>query len=145
MGLVVGTPATRIDALEKVLGSGKFAADMQLPGVLHGKLRLSDHAHARILSIETSEAEHLPGVRAVLTAWNTPEYRFGSEFQDQTLFAREKVLHRGSVLAVVAAVDLETAEEAARRIHVVYDPLLAVTDVLEAMKPDAPILHEHLA
>jgi xanthine dehydrogenase molybdenum-binding subunit len=145
MGLVVGTPAVRIDALEKVLGNGKFAADMRLPGLLHGKLRLSDHAHARVLSVETEEAERLPGVRAVLTAWNTPEYRFGSEFQDQTLFSREKVLHRGSVLAVVAAVDPETAEEAAGRIRVAYDPLPAVTDVLDAIKPDAPIVHEQLA
>ena len=145
MGLVVGTPTTRIDALEKALGTGKFAADIQLPGLLHGKLRLSDQAHARVLSVDTSEAERLPGVKAVLSAWNTPEYRFGSEFQDQTLFAREKGLHRGSILAAVAAVDLETAEEAVRRIRVVYDPLPAVTHVLEAIKPDAPILHEQLA
>jgi carbon-monoxide dehydrogenase large subunit len=145
MGLVVGTPTTRIDALEKALGHGKFAADIQLPGLLHGKLRLSDQAHARVLSVDTREAERLPGVRAVLSAWNTPEYRFGSEFHDQTLFAREKVLHRGSILAVVAAVDQQTAEEAVRRIHVVYDPLPAVTDVLEAIKPDAPIVHEQLA
>jgi CO/xanthine dehydrogenase Mo-binding subunit len=145
MGLVVGTSVSRIDALEKALGSGKFAADIQLSSLLHGKLRLSDHAHARVLSVDTTEAERLPGVKAVLTAWNTPEYRFGSEFQDQTLFAREKVLHRGSVLAAVAAVDAETAEEAVRRICVVYDPLPAVMHVLEAIKPDAPILHEQLA
>src|ERR671914_2596215 len=117
MGAVVGTPTARIDALEKVLGHGKFAADLQLPGLLHGKLRLSDHAHARVLSVDTHEAERLPGVRAVLTAWNTPEYRFGSEFQDQTLFAREKVLHRGQVLAAVAATDAAAAEEAIRHIH----------------------------
>src|SRR5919108_3653805 len=106
MGHVVGTPTLRIDALDKVLGSAKFTADLQLPGLLHGKLRLSDHAHARVVAVDTREAERLPGVRAVLTAWNTPEYRFGSvfsAFQDQTLFAREKVLHRGSVLAAVAA------------------------------------------
>jgi xanthine dehydrogenase molybdenum-binding subunit len=145
MGLVIGTPTTRIDALEKALGSGKFAADIQLPGLLHGKLRLSDQAHARVLAVDTSEAERLPGVKAVLSAWNTPEYRFGSEFQDQTLFAREKVLHRGSILAAVAAVDPQTAEEAVRRIRVIYDPLPAVTDVLEAIKPDAPIVHERLA
>jgi xanthine dehydrogenase molybdenum-binding subunit len=145
MGLVVGTRTPRIDALENVLGSGKFAADIQLPGLLHGKLRLSDQAHARVRSIDTSEAECLPGVKAVLSAWNTPDYRFGSEFPDQTLFAREKVLHRGSILAAVAAVDEETAEEAVRRIRVVYDPLPAVMHVLEAIRPDAPILHEQLA
>lgn len=145
MGLVVGTSVSRIDALEKVIGSGQFTADIQLPGLLHGMLRLSDHAHARVIAVDTTEAERLPGVRAVLTAWNTPEYRFGSEFQDQTLFARDKVLHRGSVLAAVAATDPETAEEAVRRIRVTYEPLPAVMDVLEAIKPEAPILHEHLA
>jgi xanthine dehydrogenase molybdenum-binding subunit len=145
MGLVVGTPTSRIDALEKVLGHGVFAADMHLPGLLHGKLRLSDHAHARVLAIETTEAERVPGVRAVLTAWNTPEYRFGSDFQDQTLFARDKVLHRGHVLAAVAAADPTAAEEAVRRIRVSYEVLPAVTNILEAIAPGAPILHEHLA
>src|SRR2546423_10094693 len=104
MGQVVGTSVPRIDTLEKLLGSGKFAADLALPGMLHGKLRLSDHAHARVLAVDTSEAERLLGVQAVLTAWNTPAYRFGSDFEDQTLFARHKVLHRGAVLAAVVAV-----------------------------------------
>jgi CO/xanthine dehydrogenase Mo-binding subunit len=63
MGLVVGMPVARIDALEKVLGRGKFAADLQVPGLLHGKLRLSDHAHARVLAVDTSDAERLPGSR----------------------------------------------------------------------------------
>ena len=145
MGQVIGTSVPRIDTFEKLLGSGKFAADLDLPGMLHGKLRLSDYAHARVLAVDTSEAEHLPGVQAVLTAWNTPEYRFGSDFEDQTLLARHKVLHRGAVLAVVAAVDPETAEEAARCIRVIYEPLPAVMDIQEAIKPDAPLLHEALA
>ena len=145
MGQVVGTSVPRIDTLEKVLGSGKFAADLSLPGLFHGKLRLSDYAHARVLAVDTSEAERLPGVQAVLTAWNTPEYRFGSDFEDQTLLARHKVLHRGAVLAAVAAVDPETAEEAAQCIRVTYEQLPAVMDVQEAIKPDAPLLHEDLA
>ncbi|MBI3327690.1 MAG: xanthine dehydrogenase family protein molybdopterin-binding subunit [Nitrospinae bacterium] len=145
MGQVVGMPVSRIDAVEKVLGSGPFAADIHLPGLLHGKLRLSDYAHARVISIDTSEAERLPGVKRVLSAWNTPAYRFGSEFQDQTLFARDKVLHRGSVVAAVAAIDPETAEEAVRRIRVRYEPLPVVMDVLDAIHPDAPLLHEGLA
>src|SRR5436309_5396991 len=144
MGQVVGTSVPRIDTLEKVLGSGKFAADLHLSGLLYGKLCLSEHAHARVLAVDTSEAERLPGVQAVLTAWNTPEYRFGSDFEDQTLFARHKVLHRGHILAAVAAIDAETAEEAVRRIRVRYEPLPAVTNVLEAIKPDAPVLHESL-
>src|SRR5215467_5185583 len=141
---VVGTSVPRIDTLEKVLGSGTFAADLHLPGLLHGKLCLSEHAHARVLAVDTSEAERLPGVQAVLTAWNTPEYRFGSDFEDQLLFARHKVLHRGAVLAAVVATDLETAEEAARCIRVTYEPLPTVMDVLEAIAPEAPILHEAL-
>jgi CO/xanthine dehydrogenase Mo-binding subunit len=145
MGAVVGTPTGRIDALDKVLGHGKFAADMQLPGLLHGKLCLSEHAHARVLAIDTAAAERLPGVRAVLTAWNTPEYRFGSEFQDQTLFARDKVLHRGQVLAAVAATDAAAAEEAIQHIRVSYEALPVVTNIMEALAPDAPLLHEHLA
>jgi hypothetical protein len=98
-----------------------------------------------VLAVDTSEAECLPGVQAVLTAWNTPDYRFGSDFEDQTLFARHKVLHRGAVLAAVAATDLATAEAAAQCIRVTYEPLPAVLDVLEALKPDAPLLHEDLA
>src|SRR5499433_4329332 len=145
MGQVVGTSVPRIDTLEKVLGSGKFAADLHLPSLLHGKLRLSEHAHARVLAVDTSEAERLRGVQAVLTAWNTPECRFGSDFEDQTLFARHKVLHRGAVLAAVAATDLATAEAAAQCIRVTYEPLPAVLDVLEALKPDAPLLHGDLA
>lgn len=145
MGHVVGTSVPRIDTLDKVLGSGKFTADMHLPGLLHGALCLSAQAHARVLAVDTREAERLPGVRAVLTAWNTPEYRFGSDFDDQTLFARRKVLHRGAVLAAVAATDLATAQEAARAIRVTYEPLPVVLDVLEAIQPGAPILHEDLA
>ena len=134
MGLVVGTPTSRIDALDKVLGNGKFAADMHLPGLLHGKLRLSDHAHARVLAIDTTAAERVHGVRAVLTAWNTPEYHF----------ARDKVLHRGHVLAAIAATDPAAAEEAVRSIRVSYEALPTVTNILEAITPDAPILHESL-
>ena len=99
----------------------------------------------RCHAVDTSEAERLPGVQAVLTAWNTPEYRFGSDFENQTLFARPKVLHRGAVLAAVAATDLATAEAAAQCIRVTYEPLPAVLDVLEALKPDAPLLYEDLA
>ncbi len=145
MGQVVGTSVPRIDTLDKILGHGQFAADIHLPGLLHGALCLSAQAHARVLAVDTSEAERLPGVRAVLTAWNTPEYRFGSDFADQTLFARQKVLHRGSVLAAVAATDMDTAQEAARCIRVTYDPLPVVLDVLEAIQPGAPIVHEDLA
>ncbi len=141
----VGTATPRIDAFDKVIGTAPFTADLALPGMLHGQLLLSAHAHARIRAIDTRAAERLPGVRAVLSANNTPPYRFGSEFVDQELFVRDKVLHRGAVLAAVAATDVETAAEAVRQIQVDYEPLPAVLDVLDAIQPDAPILHEELA
>ncbi|HEY7494347.1 MAG TPA: xanthine dehydrogenase family protein molybdopterin-binding subunit [Candidatus Tectomicrobia bacterium] len=141
----VGSAVQRIDVLDKLLGTATFTADMALPGMLHAHLLLSAHAHARVRSIDTSAAEQLPGVYAVLSANNTPPYCFGSEFPDQELFARHKVLHRGAVLAAIAAQDAATAAEAVQRIRVEYDPLPVVVDVLAAVQPGAPILHEDLA
>ena len=141
---VVGSSVQRIDGLDKLLGTATFTADLTLPGLLHARLLLSAHAHAHVLKIDASAAEQLPGVYAVLSAHNTPPYRFGSEFPDQELFARHKVLHRGAVLAAVAAQDAALAEEAIRRIMVEYEPLPAVVDVLAAVQPGAPLLHEDL-
>jgi CO/xanthine dehydrogenase Mo-binding subunit len=145
MHQTVGSSVPRIDVFDKLIGTAAFAADITLPGMLHAHLLLSAHAHARVLAVHTSAAEQLPGVAAVLSANNTPPYRFGSEFPDQDLFARGKVLHRGEVIAAVAAQDAATAAEAARRITVQYEPLPAVVDVLDAIQPEAPILHEELA
>jgi CO/xanthine dehydrogenase Mo-binding subunit len=105
----VGSAVQRIDVLDKLLGTATFTADLALPGMLHAHLLLSAHAHARIRSIDTSTAEQMPGVCAVRSANNTPPYRFGSEFPDQALFDRHKALHRGAVLAAVAAQDAATA------------------------------------
>src|SRR5262245_3751503 len=145
MDHAVGSSIPRIDVLDKLLGTAVFTADIALPGMLHAQLLLSAHAHARIRALDTSAAEHLPGVVTVLSASNTPPYRFGSEFPDQELFARHKALHRGAVLAAVAAQDAATAAEAVQRIRVEYDPLPVVVDVLAAVQPEAPILHEELA
>lgn len=144
MNHAVGASIQRADAFDKLIGTAKFTADITLPDMLHAQLLLSAHAHARIVAIDTSAAERLPGVLVVLAAHNTPPYRFGSDFEDQELFARRKVLHRGSVLAAVAAVDVATAAEAVRCIRVEYEPLPAVVDVLEAIQPGAPIVHEDL-
>jgi CO/xanthine dehydrogenase Mo-binding subunit len=145
MDHIVGSSIQRIDVLDKLIGTARFSADITLPGMLHAQLLLSAHAHARIHSINTSAAEQVPGVTAVLSANNTPPYRFGSEFPDQELFVRHKALHRGAVLAAVAAQDVATAAEAVRCIRVEYEPLPAVVDVLQAIQPGAPILHENLA
>jgi CO/xanthine dehydrogenase Mo-binding subunit len=141
----VGSSVQRIDVFDKLIGTAAFTADITLPGMLHAHLLLSDHAHARILSVDTRAAEQVPGVVAVLSANNTPPYRFGSEFPDQELFARHKARHRGEVIAAVAAQDAATAAEAVRCITVQYEPLPAVVDVLDAIRPEAPIVHEELA
>ena len=114
MQQAVGSSVQRIDVFDKLIGTAAFTADLTLPGMLHAHLLLSAHAHARVLSIDTTAAEQMPGVAAVLSANNTPPYRFGSEFPDQELFARRKVLHRGAVLAAVAAQDAATAAAAVR-------------------------------
>ena len=145
MQQAVGSSVQRIDVFDKLIGTAAFTADLTLPGMLHAHLLLSAHAHARVLSIDTTAAEQVPGVVAVLSANNTPPYRFGSEFPDQELFARHKVLHRGEVLAAVAAQDAATAAAAVRCITVQYEPLPAVVDVLDAIQPGAPIFHEDLA
>ncbi|MCU0523136.1 MAG: xanthine dehydrogenase family protein molybdopterin-binding subunit, partial [Anaerolineae bacterium] len=144
---VVGTRTLRHDAPEKVIGRAKYTADLQAPGMAHGKILRSPHAHARIRSIDTSRAEALPGVYAVVTARDLPPYE-GDSFDHRALrdstFASDKVLHVGHPIAAVAARTLSTAEEALDLIAVDYEVLPAVVNVLDAIKPNAPILHEHL-
>ena len=109
--------------------------------MLFGKLLRSPHPHARILNIDTRKAERLPGVKGVITGKETP-YVFGVSHFDQTPLQTEKVRHVGDAVAAVAAVDLDTAEEALRLIRVDYEPLPAVFDPIEAMKPGAPLVHD---
>lgn len=130
---VVGKRVSRIDAIEMVTGKAKYNADVTLPGTLCGKVLRSPHAHARIKRMDTSKAEMLPGVKAVVTAEDVPV---------GTVFATDKVYHIGQQVAAVAAEDSEAAEEALELIEVDYEPLPAVVDLLEAMKPDAPIVRE---
>lgn len=141
----VGKRVPRIDAWEKVVGKGMYTADIRLKGMLQGAFLLSDVPHARIRRVDTTQAEQLSGVKAVLTSWNTPVWRFGPFIKDQTLFPQEKIRYVGEKIAAVAAVDRETAEEAVRLISVEYEELPAVFDPLEALEPEAPIIHEELA
>ena len=140
---VVGQELPRVEILEKVTGQSVFGADV-LPGgrVLAGKMVLSPHAHARITAIRTERAERLPGVKAVVTAADLPDIRYGRFVRDEAYFATTKARYVGDRIAAVAAVDEETAEEAARLIEVDYEVLPSVTSGLEAMAPDAPLLHE---
>ena len=150
----VGTRTIRPDGVDKVTGRAMYGADLSLPGMLQGKVVRSPHAHARIKSIDTSKAEALKGVKAVVTAADMPEAESVMvaageamiNFRDlaNNILAREKVLYDGHAVAAVAAVTSEIAEQAAALIKVDYEVLPHVIDVLEAMKEDAPVLHDDM-
>ncbi|MBI4642069.1 MAG: xanthine dehydrogenase family protein molybdopterin-binding subunit [Candidatus Tectomicrobia bacterium] len=135
---VVQHSLPRIDAVEKVTGKAKFAADIRLPGALSAKVLRSPYPHARILHIETERARHLPGVKAVITAEDFHEP------DQQTIMAYKKARYVGEAVAAVAAITPEDAEEALKLITVEYDPLPPVFDPLEALKPGAPLIHEQI-
>ena len=130
---VLGKRVTRVDALEKVTGAAQYGGDVHLPGMLHGKFVRTEHPHAKILNIDTSEAEKLPGVRAIITQDDVESGR--------RVFATDKVLYLGEPIAAVAATDPDIAEEAADLIKIDYEVFPAVQDVMEAIQPDAPRLH----
>jgi CO/xanthine dehydrogenase Mo-binding subunit len=151
---VVGTRPIRPDGVDKVTGRAVFAADTSASGMLWGKILRSPHAHARILSIDTSKAEALSGVHAVVTAKDFPdiasEEAFVGEgpmnFRDlsQNIMARAKVLYEGHALAAVAATTAAIADAALALIDVKYEVLPHVIDVDDAMKDDAPVLHDDM-
>ncbi len=138
--LFVGKSFARMDK-EKVTGRAEFISDIKVPRMLYGKILYSSRPHARIKSIDTSQAEKLPGVRAVLTGFNTPDVRVGF-IGDQTPLKKDKVRQFRDEVAAVAAVDEDTAEEALDLIKVEYEDLPPVFDPIEAMKEDAPLIHE---
>ena len=147
----VGTRPVRHDGLDKVTGRANYGADFSLPGMLHGYVLRSPHAHARIVSIDTSEAEAVPGVKAVVTGADVPrteaKLAMGEGSMElapmaDNLMAHEKVFYEGHAVAAVAATSLETAREAAGKIRVEYEVLPPVMTVDEALAPGAPILHE---
>ncbi|MCK5082090.1 MAG: hypothetical protein KAR31_04205, partial [Candidatus Omnitrophica bacterium] len=146
----VGKSMPRIDGKGIVTGQTKYAVDLNFANMLIGKMIRSPHPHAKIISIDTSKAEALAGVRAVITAKDTDEIKFGSnEFYfphtiDQMALESEKVRYVGDEIGAVAAVDEETALEALKLIDVKYEVLPHVVDVQEAMKPGAPQIHESL-
>jgi len=152
---VVGKRPIRHDGVDKVTGKARYAADVQLPGALHGKVLRSPHAHAVIKSIDTSKAEALPGVMAVVTSKDLAvvpdrlaqvgEDAFLSlRYLSNNVLAGDKVLYKGHAVAAVAAENPHDAEQALKLIQVDYEVLPAVTNVEDAMKPDAPILHVHM-
>ena len=143
----IGTRPVRPDGLEKVTGKANFGADHALPGMLHGKVVRSPHAHARVVSIDTSAAEALPGVLAVITAADFPDrsqFSWRRKGFNDNLMASDKVFYHGHAVAAVAATSNAAAQAAAEAVVVDYEVLDAVTDALEALKPNAPVLHEAL-
>lgn len=139
----IGLRTTRFDAAEKATGQARYLGDLTLPGMLHGALLFAHHPHARVLRIDTSEAEALPGVHAVVTYRDVPDVRYGAIVKDQRLFAREgeRVTYLGDVVAAVAATSAEAARAAARRIRVEYEVLDPIYDPEQALAPDCPLIH----
>ncbi len=142
---VVGTRPVRHDASNKVTGRDQFGADIQFAGLLHGRILRSPFAHARIRSISTSKAEAMPGVKAVVTGDDLPKADdVALKYRRANILAGDKVLYAGQAVAAVAAVDLQIAEEALNAIQVEYEVLPPVLTAPEAMKKDAPVLHDDL-
>jgi CO/xanthine dehydrogenase Mo-binding subunit len=139
--LHVGKGIPRTIEIDKVTGRATYINDLKLPGMLYGKILYSDYAHARIKRIDTGKAEALPGVRAVLTGHNIPDVRVGF-LKDQTVLKKDVVRQFRDEVAAVAAVSPEIAEAALELIQVEYEELPAVFDPFEAMKEDAPLVHE---
>lgn len=151
----IGTAYPKIDGIDKVTGRARFGADIHLPGMLHGKVLRSPHAHARILSIDTSAAEAVEGVGAVITGADFPllppgtNVQIGAQILDlyrisRLVIARDKALFEGHPVAAVAATSPQVAAQALDLIKVEYEVLPHVLDEVESMSPDAPILHDDL-
>lgn len=137
----VGKRIPKLDAADKVTGRSVYIQDLKVPGMLYGRILRSKYPHARIVRIDTSKAKKLLGVRAVITADDVPEIRFGL-IKDQAALKAGKVRSYRDEVAAVAAVDLETAEEAINLIDVEYEALPGIFEPEAAMKEDAPLVHE---
>ncbi|HEY4984110.1 MAG TPA: dehydrogenase, partial [Verrucomicrobiae bacterium] len=134
----------RNDAYAKVTGKAKFTDDLKFANVLHAAPAYSDFVHARIVSIDTSDAKKLSGVVRVLTAKDVPGVnRFGQIIRDYRIFADDKIRYHGDVVAIVAAETREIAIRAAQLVKVNAEPLPAVLDPEAAMLPGAPLVHEN--
>ena len=143
-GNLIGKNVPLLDGMDKVSGKLAFTADLKMAGMLHGRVLRSPHAHARILGIDCSKARKLTGVRAVITGLDSPLPHYsvaGQPVLDEQLLATEKVHYIGDEVAVVAAVDPDTAAEALELIRVEYEELPAVFDPRQAMLPGAPLVH----
>ena len=153
---VVGKRPIRHDGADKVTGQARYGADINLPGMLYGKILRSPHSHARIKSIDTRHAEELPGVHGIITSADLAQpsshvvdlaegVLHNMRFLSNNIMAADKVLYKGHAVAAVAATSPHIAEEALELIQVEYEVLPPVTSAAEAMQAGAPLLHERLA
>ena len=138
---VIGKTTRRVNADVKVTGQARYSADISLPGTLWGKSLHSPYAHARIVRIDTSEAQRVPGVHAVITGADVRAGLWGRAVKDAPVLAYDRVRFCGERVAAVAADDKDIAQRALDLIEVEYEEWPAVLDPLEALKEDAPILH----
>ena len=139
---VAGQSLERLDAKSKATGRYRYGMDWTMPGMLHGAILRSPHPHARIVDIDVSKANRLPGVAAVLTGQDLPEIYMPGIVWDQPPLARDRVRYAGEPVAIVAAIDRETAEEAVSLIDVKYRLLPIVDDAMHAMEPGTTLVHE---
>src|SRR5262245_35674269 len=135
----IGQSVPRVDGIEKVTGKAKFLGDLVVPGMLHGRVLRSSYPHARILSIDTSKAEALPGVAAVLTAADLGEVM--PTYSGRPVIASRKVRYVGEPVAAVAAADLAIAEEAISLIDLEYEEIAPVIGIDAARAIGAPLIH----
>jgi CO/xanthine dehydrogenase Mo-binding subunit len=144
---VIGQRVTRPDGVDKVTGRARYGADATAPGQLVGLVLRSPHAHAQIVKIDTKAAEKLPGVKAIITSADLPDNTGGDRgLMDllENCMARKKALYDGHAVAAVAAVDASTARKALKLINVTYKVLPHVIDVDDALKANAPLIHDHI-
>jgi CO/xanthine dehydrogenase Mo-binding subunit len=139
---LIGASVPQVTAREKVLGSALYVGDMKMSNMLHAKVLRSPHPHARIVHVDVERARRLPGVKAVITGADTPERLWGPIKKEHRVLATGKVRFAGEEVAAVAAVDEYTALDALELIRMEYEPLPAVFDPEEALRPGAPEVHE---
>jgi CO/xanthine dehydrogenase Mo-binding subunit len=149
----IGQRTIRPDGADKVTGRAAYAADTTMPGMIWGRILRSPHAHARIISIDTTKAAALPGVKAVMTGQDIIEFPIDKSvmlgiqdmrWMSRNVMARDKVLFHGHPVAAVAATSESIAQQALSLIEVEYEVLPWVIDVEAAIQPGAPVLHDHL-
>jgi CO/xanthine dehydrogenase Mo-binding subunit len=149
----IGKRTIRPDGADKVTGRATFGADFNLPGMLWGKVLRSPHPHAKIISINLEKAKAAPGVKSVICSDDMVEFPLDTpvmvgpadmRFVSRNILARDKVLYAGHPVAAVAATSVKNAQDALALIEVEYEVLPHVIDVEDAMKPDAPVLHDFL-